>query len=140
MATCAFCGKPLIKTGNYQKYHRACFKLKENLRKKEWKKNHQEYMYQYIRTDEYRKRKRVRNKTAREKRRLDIINRLGGACIKCGIQDPRVLVFHHKNGNDVRYYDDLFKSRRVDWILCKYDLSKVEVLCANCHLILHYSK
>lgn len=60
------------------------------------------------------------------------IEYLGGKCTKCGIDDKRVLQLHHKNKPKKG------EMRQASWKLIKN--GEVELLCANCHLIVHYEK
>ncbi len=58
-------------------------------------------------------------------------------CIRCKIQDPRVLEFHHtdtklKEFNIADYYYSQFGIEKL-----KKEISKCVVICANCHRILH---
>lgn len=61
------------------------------------------------------------------------------SCSKCGFSHPATLQFHHVRGEKV-----MAVSRMV---LLKADISavlaeieKCDVLCANCHFILHYEE
>ena len=68
-------------------------------------------------------------------RKLKLISDLGGECIRCGNNDPRVLDIHHKDPNGkVRPKEGAWTwSRRFkDWEANKGNL---ELLCANCHRI-----
>lgn len=81
---------------------------------------------------EYSYSKRVRN-------RLEVLNALGGKCIRCGIDDWRVLQIDHINGGGNkerkqvtsidRYYKDMLLTPE-----------KYQVLCANCHQIKRYEE
>jgi hypothetical protein len=56
-------------------------------------------------------------------------------CIKCGIQDIRVLDFHHKDPNKKEHCISkmlLIKQQRL-----LEEINKCEILCANCHRIEH---
>ena len=55
---------------------------------------------------------------------------MGGKCVRCGFSDIRALQIHHR----------LIKTkiRKLDYLTKKYDLNKVELVCANCHAIEHY--
>jgi hypothetical protein len=76
--------------------------------------------------------KRIRN-------RLEVLNALGGKCVRCGIDDWRVLQIDHINGGGSkerkqvtsidRYYKDMLHSPE-----------KYQVLCANCHQIKRYEE
>lgn len=64
------------------------------------------------------------------KRTIDVYNKFGNKCSKCGFSNVIALQIHHKNEKD--------KERKKDWRKLDYDLNKVELLCANCHMIFHY--
>jgi hypothetical protein len=98
------------------------------------KKAHREKNLEEIRTKDraYSYSKRVRN-------RLEVLNALGGKCVRCGIDDWRVLQIDHINGGGTqerrqvtsftRYYKDMLRSPE-----------KYQVLCANCHQIKRYEE
>ena len=64
--------------------------------------------------------------------------KLEKGCERCGITDVRVLEFHHKDSSQkdfaiADYYYHQFGVERL------YDeIRKCNVLCANCHRILHF--
>lgn len=59
-------------------------------------------------------------------------------CISCGNDDHRVLEFHHR--------DPSVKEKAVTLMMyhsrekIKKEIEKCDVLCANCHRILHYEE
>lgn len=57
-------------------------------------------------------------------------------CMRCGIKDPRVLDFHHVNGKDKLFGIGGFR-RAVGFEQIKKEIEKCEVVCANCHRIVH---
>jgi len=61
----------------------------------------------------------------------------GKICARCGFSDPRALDFHHREGADkeVRIAKILGKGWGTARIL--EEMAKCDVLCANCHRILH---
>ncbi len=56
--------------------------------------------------------------------------------MRCGIKDPRVLDFHHVNGKDKLFGIGGFR-RAVGFEQIKKEIEKCEVVCANCHRIVH---
>jgi predicted HNH restriction endonuclease len=77
--------------------------------------------------------------------RRKALEKLGGACACCslGIEYARVLEFHHVNHNGALHREVM---RALDtgvrgWILTHPDpaagLFAIEVLCVNCHRMLH---
>lgn len=66
--------------------------------------------------------------------KIRFILRLGGKCEKCGITEPLVLTFHHKNGKE--------KDEKKWWVRPREFAEKIEkgeiaLLCANCHILEH---
>ena len=57
-------------------------------------------------------------------------------CKRCGVKDPRVLDFHHINGEDKLFGVGGFR-RAVGFEQIQKEVEKCEVVCANCHRILH---
>lgn len=57
-------------------------------------------------------------------------------CARCDIKDPRVLDFHHKKGEDKLFTIGGFR-REVGFAKLKTEMDKCEVLCANCHRLVH---
>ena len=59
-------------------------------------------------------------------------------CKKCGVSDPRVLEFHHIKEKDFsiaeRARSKYGKKRLLE------EIKKCNVLCANCHRILHFEE
>jgi hypothetical protein len=64
------------------------------------------------------------------------IKKYGGKCAGCGIDDPRILTFHHKNGGGKqdRMRGQLALYRRLAEGPKRKD---IVVLCHNCHNIEH---
>lgn len=61
-------------------------------------------------------------------------------CKRCGVTDFRVLQFHHRDSNDKKFnISDRCRSDRSLTTLLK-EVVKCDVLCANCHFILHYEE
>ena len=59
-------------------------------------------------------------------------------CEKCGIDDPRVLDFHHTGDKEFALADYYY--HQFSFEKAKEEMSKCIVLCANCHRILHYEE
>ena len=62
------------------------------------------------------------------------------SCIKCGYSDFRALEFHHKNRADKTI--DIADAVGHGWSLehVMKEVEKCDVLCANCHAILHFEE
>jgi hypothetical protein len=57
-------------------------------------------------------------------------------CSRCKITDVRVLDFHHKDDQDKLFTIGGFR-RSVGFNRIQEEVKKCEVVCANCHRILH---
>lgn len=74
---------------------------------------------------EYRHRKAV----------LDRFKTIKG-CARCGYREhAAALVFHHRDPSEKERTVSAFL--RVGWAAVKKELAKCDVLCANCHAIVH---
>ena len=70
-------------------------------------------------------------------RKLEIINLLGGKCVKCGINNYKVLDINHIDRSKKRRPTD--KKRVYTWSFrlneWKENIKNLELMCANCHRI-----
>ena len=57
-------------------------------------------------------------------------------CGRCGVTDPRVLDFHHKNDKNKLFAVGGFR-RSVGFDRIRDEIEKCVVVCANCHRIWH---
>jgi hypothetical protein len=58
-------------------------------------------------------------------------------CERCGFSDPRALTFHHRSRDDKDFtVSEIGKSGKSFESILK-EIEKCDVLCANCHSILH---
>ncbi len=65
------------------------------------------------------------------------VKKLGGCCKKCGENRIYVLDFHHKNPNEKEgELSDFSKGYNLEKFF--NELSKCDLLCANCHREFHY--
>ena len=68
------------------------------------------------------------------KKKLKAIEYMGGECVDCGYSDhPEPFHFHHVRDKSATWK----KMRLWSWENIKAELSKCELLCANCHTIRH---
>ena len=65
------------------------------------------------------------------------IEHLGGKCIHCGIDKSYLLDFHHRNPDEKEGELSDF-SKGYDFSKFFDELSKCDLLCANCHREFHY--
>lgn len=76
-------------------------------------------------------------------KRLEAINLLGGCCVRCGEQDPRVLQINHVF-TDARHHQGTDRGANSGPQLARkivsgaVNMAHFEVLCANCHMIVTY--
>jgi hypothetical protein len=59
-------------------------------------------------------------------------------CCKCGIDDYRVLEFHHKNGSEKEFSVGEISTKGYGLKKIEKELKKCLVICANCHRKFHY--
>lgn len=89
----------------------------------------------------WRERHPERNKETRDRARqrkreqLAEIKREAG-CARCGIDDPRVLDFHHANADEKTLAVSVLVAR-ASWQAVLDEVALCVVLCANCHRIVH---
>lgn len=76
-----------------------------------------------------RERLSINARAYRQARLIEIMSTLGNKCSRCGIVDKRCLQIHHKSPGT--------KLDKRDYFRKDYDLSLVELICANCHMIEH---
>jgi len=111
---------------------------------KEWKEQNQDRMKQYRK--EYYHRNKESEKTRIRKRTEDLGKFLkdyknsGLSCQRCGENHPATLQFHHKDPSlkTVAVSSMVAHGYSKDKIL--EEISKCEVLCANCHFKEHYTR
>lgn len=90
--------------------------------------------YELDHADEIKAYKMDKNTRYRKKKRLEAINKMGGECINCGIDDADVLEFDHivpvlRRTNGVTTRGDSWKQ-----VLAHPNPDEIfQLLCANCH-------
>lgn len=64
----------------------------------------------------------------------------GKACVFCGIADPRVLDFHHLDHSTKS--GSIGGAASAGWGIKRLlqEIAKCEIVCANCHRILHWNE
>jgi hypothetical protein len=113
---CIVCGKQL--TGNQSKY---CSK---HCKSKSLSKIHSQNSSQRI-------------SIKRRENKIRAISNLGERCNICGYTgSPEAFDFHHKNKELKQYL--ISSILHYSWKNLKNELDKCILLCANCHLIIHY--
>lgn len=95
----------------------------------------------YYESHKERHNKRIVARRRRIKNELDLyINLLELKCIKCGNNHPAVLDFHHRDPNIKKDTISNLKWAGISFDQFKIELDKCDVLCSNCHRILHYNE
>jgi late competence protein required for DNA uptake (superfamily II DNA/RNA helicase) len=61
-------------------------------------------------------------------------------CARCPVSDHRVLQFHHTDSGNKEFTIASMVQRGGSLKKLQEEISKCEVLCANCHAIEHYSE
>ena len=85
---------------------------------------------------------RAGRRAANDKMKSRAIKAMGGKCSKCGYADERALQFHHRNGDGARHRGR--RGVRCGWWLHVQIVKRasarkrLELLCANCHMIADY--
>ena len=108
---CANCNKPLI--GRQTKFcSKKCKMVDGN-------KKHQNYKCQ---------------KERGLKRKIALVNLLGGKCCECGYsKNLSALEFHHINPEDKDHTLDIRQLSNCTWNFCISEISKCKLICSNCH-------
>jgi hypothetical protein len=79
------------------------------------------------------------NKKARDKRiNLLLQWKREKGCKRCGITNPRVLDFHHRNPKDKLFTVSNMRGYALDRL--RKEVDKCDVLCANCHRMAEHEK
>ena len=97
--------------------------------KREWNHRNRKQRYEY-------KREYIEN------RKLELINMLGGKCKICGIEATKgniaIFDFHHKNPDEKEFNlgQNTIGNRSFESV--KREAMKCELLCSNCHRMLHF--
>ena len=76
----------------------------------------------------------------RRKRKKKAVAYLGGHCIRCGFKEHQsALQFHHRNPDDKSFQVSSTNMTKA-WSKVQEELNKCDLLCANCHAIIHWDK
>lgn len=103
----------------------------KNQYKREWNHRNREKRYEY-------KRQYIL------KRKMDLINMLGGKCENCGMiadeHNLAVFDFHHRNPDEKSFNlgQNTIGNKSFDEVV--EEAKKCAVLCSNCHRLLHFGE
>jgi len=119
---------------------------------KNWKASHPEYMKEWVSShkkqvqqtdrERYLRDKEKRLKYQKDRARdlkIKAVQLKGGKCERCGFNaHPAALQFHHKTPQEKSFNitsKEMIASRKYPWEIIEKEISKCELLCANCHFI-----
>lgn len=106
-------------------YHYKCKECQKIYKKEHYKKNKKYYMQKVLD-----RKTLIREKIKEYKKTL--------SCIKCGFSHPAALDFHHRDPNEKDFSIAQWHKTCSNFESVKIEIEKCDVLCANCHRILHY--
>lgn len=129
---CRQCGKvaPHLWTKSTQRYFPVCRDC-HNANNRKYRQNHKHVERAY--------RKNYRQKHARINKEY-LIKLLGGKCSRCGLEDSCLAVydFHHRDPNEKEIGIARFIARHRSLDKIKKEISKCDLVCANCHRRIHH--
>lgn len=118
----------------------------QKLSKKKYIKNHpekvKEWRKTYLNSTYGKKTYLARQRAYDNKKRRELIQEMGGECIKCGFDDWRALQIDHINGggtNDNKIMRNFSPLKRLKEIIKNKDII-YQLLCANCNWIKRYEQ
>lgn len=68
------------------------------------------------------------------------INRLGGKCINCGIDDPRILTINHLNGHKKLAIDRRGDNYWLDFHMDRIKRDEIDLRCYNCNILYEFER
>ena len=86
------------------------------------------------------KSKRMEQTEKRRLKILDMVRKLKTACTKCGQNHPACLDFHHRDSSQKEFTISIVTTQGYSFKKVLAEISKCDVLCSNCHRILHYEE
>lgn len=91
---------------------------------KKWREDNKEYI-------------KEKQKEQKRKRKLESILYLGGKCSNCKQEfHPAIFEFHHRDPKTKE--KDPSKMLSLSWKKITEELDKCDLLCANCHRLIHH--
>lgn len=132
------------KTKDRKEYNRIYHQLHEEKRnaytREAYQKNREEriaYTKEWIKINP--ELKNMYNRNYCRRKRFEVINLLGGKCIKCGFEDERALQIDHIHGGGNKEFKKIGFGARFHRHILKLDeeerKNKYQLLCANCNWI-----
>jgi len=121
---CLQCGAELISKGS---------------RPKKWCNHKCRGQFRYENDVVYQQRNTYEEQIKRSRsRKLYAIKLKGGKCSRCGQRHPAALCFHHVDPKTKNFNIDGRTFGNTKWEKIEKELCKCELLCFNCHQILHF--
>ena len=72
----------------------------------------------------------------RKRRKDQLVEMLGGACSRCGYTGPSsAFDFHHRDPSLKEF--SINRGVTLSWSKIEKEIEKCDLLCANCHRIIH---
>ena len=145
---CLMCGQEFIPNKYHPQQKFCSTKCKQEYYKRYCSDRNRKYYYsnrerlieaRRRRYSKNRKREIERIKQYREKVKQFLINyKKNKKCERCGNDDFRVLEFHHRDPaeKDIKISSAIKRGWSISRIL--KEIEKCQILCANCHRIVHY--
>ncbi len=101
------------------------------------KEKNREYQRKWYQNNSKTQQRRVQERQRRNRQWLYEYKKRE-CCEKCKISHPAVLDFHHKPGEDKKF--SLGDAIRLGFSLTKIkdEIAKCEIVCANCHRMIHW--
>jgi hypothetical protein len=117
-----------------RQYHRQWYlahrdsELEKSKQREQWTKSHKEV--------------HRASQTKYKHAQRDLINDLKktGTCIYCGVADWRVLDFHHIDPSQKKINLNMAWKQNIGRQAILDEIAKCELVCANCHRILHWEE
>lgn len=106
--------------------------------KEYWKKNHEKVLsYQRKYRKEHPEEHRTSGRNAHRRNRKEVLELMGGKCIRCGFSDIRTLQIDHVNGGGVKEKKKFTAITYLKKVIKSFNEGKNEyqLLCANCNWI-----
>jgi transcription elongation factor Elf1 len=132
--TCQICGEDFKPTSARQKF---CISCKDENRR-QWAVENRKTWSEQKRLYYQNKRNKLRNKFRIEIKDYVIKYKENNPCVICGESDLRCLQFHHKDAYTKRKTISELIRHGSSLNRLKEEINLCDVLCANCHLKIHY--
>jgi hypothetical protein len=81
--------------------------------------------------------RKTKNLLKSKRRELIEATKKENGCVRCKIEDPRVLEFHHLDTSQKHFSIADYYYSQYGIVKLEQEIAKCVVICANCHRILH---